>query len=87
MITILADGMGTSRQHIILFDQWLERMRQNTDEKENPARWVEEFLDDHLIRMACGGVIMDTERTRGRSLRLRTTGAIQVDLIRNYVGV
>lgn len=29
---------------------------------------------------------MDTERFRKRSSRLRTTGAIQVDLIRKYVG-
>lgn len=29
---------------------------------------------------------MDTERFRERSSRLRTTGAIQVDLIRKYVG-
>lgn len=58
---MLADEMGIPRQQIITFYQWLECMRQNPDEKYNPARCVD-FLDDQIIWMACGGAIIDAQK-------------------------
>ncbi|EYE93991.1 uncharacterized protein EURHEDRAFT_413588 [Aspergillus ruber CBS 135680] len=61
-------------------------MLQKTDEKKSPARYVKDFLNDHLIRMACGGVIMDTERAQEWSSRLQTMGALEIEMVGKYVG-
>lgn len=85
MIPLLADELGVSRRNIVPFPEWLDRMRLFPDAKANPAKRVEAFLDDHFVRMACGGVTLDTQAAQERSPRLKEVGVVGPDLIKRYV--
>jgi hypothetical protein len=85
MCSILTQELGIPSDNIVPFDQWLNRMHQWSDLTENPALRIEAFLDDHFIRMACGGLILDTKRAREHSTHLQKMRAISTDSVRKYV--
>ena len=82
---MLADALDIPRTNIIPFDDWLKRVRQCPDETDNPARKVIEFFDEHFLRMACGGLVLDTTKSRGCSKTLASGGPVSADLVRKYV--
>lgn len=82
---MLAQELGITPENIIPFQEWLNRVRKWPDLTENPTLRIDAFLDDHFIRMACGGLVLDTERTREHSAHLRKLGEIGPESVRKYV--
>ncbi|KAJ5673963.1 hypothetical protein N7462_009402 [Penicillium macrosclerotiorum] len=90
MIRIIARAAldsATTSPEIVPFDQWLQRVRTASSDidNENPARKILEFFDEHFLRMACGGLIMDTTCSRSDSPTLAHAKAIDASLVEKYV--
>lgn len=87
MIPILADNLGIPRSNTIPFTEWVQRVREfpNERKEENPAIQLIGFLDDHFIRMSCGGLVLDTKKARSHSTTLANVGLISAELVRKYI--
>ncbi|KAL5355203.1 hypothetical protein BJX96DRAFT_181164 [Aspergillus floccosus] len=86
MVKTLAHSLDIPREGIIPFDQWIERVRNSSaSTNENPARQLLEFFDQHFIRMSCGGLILDTTKTREHSATLRQRGPVGPGLVEKYI--
>ena len=90
MIPILADALGIPRANVISFDDWVRRVRifPSSVEADNPAGTLVDFLDEHFVRMSCGGLILDTTKSREHSKTMaRDTAPVSADLVRKYIQV
>ena len=87
MILVLADALDIPRGNIISFDDWVYRVRQfpGSMEIDNPAGKLISFLDTNFIRMSCGGLIMDTAKSKEHSKTLRDMEPVSSGLVRSYV--
>ncbi|KAI9830055.1 MAG: hypothetical protein M1819_005885 [Sarea resinae] len=86
MVSVLADALKISRANIIPFDDWLGRVDEYPGSaEENPAAKVMEFLDDHFLRMACGGLVMDTAHSRAHSETMASATPVSAELVEKYV--
>lgn len=84
---VLAEALGVPRANVIPFDAWLHRVRQfpGSTETDNPAGRLLEFLDEHFIRMSCGGLILDTTKSREHSVTLAREGPVSGEVVRKYI--
>ena len=90
MIAILADALDIPNANIVPFDDWLRRVRRfpSSTEADNPAGIVVEFLDEHFVRMSCGGLILDTTKSRKHSKTLAMgTAPVSAELVRKYIRI
>ncbi|KAI8949449.1 putative polyketide synthase [Xylaria longipes] len=86
MSTVLAAALGIPPHSIIPFQDWIKRVRQSPlSEKENPAARVIGFLEGHFERMACGGIILDTQRASEHSETMAMQGPVSDEVVRSYV--
>ena len=87
MILVLADALSVPRSNIIPFNDWINRVRQfpGSIDMDNPAGRLVEFLDKHFIRMSCGGLILDTEKSTKHSRTLQGERPVSEDLVRKYI--
>ncbi|MCJ1251634.1 hypothetical protein MMC30_008869 [Trapelia coarctata] len=87
MMAVLADELDIPPASIIPFDDWLNRVREHSGsvETENPAKKILEFFDEHFLRMACGGLVLNTTRSREHSKTLASGEPVSADLARRYV--
>ena len=87
MTPILADALQIPRERIIPFPEWIRRVKAfpGLVEWENPAAKLVDFLDDDFVRMSCGGVLMDTEKTWEHSQAIRKVGPVEADVVRRYI--
>ncbi|KAL9594219.1 MAG: hypothetical protein Q9219_007152 [cf. Caloplaca sp. 3 TL-2023] len=87
MIRILADEMSIPEANIIPFDEWIQRVKRSpmNVETDNPAAKLVGFLEEHFLRMSCGGLILETEKARERSRVLRERGPVEEEVVRGYV--
>ena len=90
MNPVLADALDIPPQNIIPFDQWVRRVRDHLrlvdgPEGENPAFLLIDFLDDNFIRMSCGGLLLDTTKSREHSTTLANVGAVSEAVVRRFV--
>ncbi|KAL4998839.1 putative polyketide synthase [Aspergillus recurvatus] len=87
MIEVLADALDVPRENIIPFDRWVRRVRESplSIDTDNPAGRLIDFLDHHFLRMSCGGLLLDTTRTREHSLTLAAQGPVSAEVARKYV--
>ncbi|KAI0424072.1 putative polyketide synthase [Xylaria sp. FL1042] len=75
MSMVLAAALDIPPNGIIRFQDWIKRVRQSPlSEKENPAARVIGFLEGHFERMACGGIILDTQRASEHSETMAMQG-------------
>ncbi|KAL4898873.1 hypothetical protein BDW74DRAFT_184297 [Aspergillus multicolor] len=77
---ILGDALGIPES--VPFDEWLERVRR-APQRGNPAATLIDFLEETYLRMACGGLVLDTKRTLEHSESLAAVGAVSEEVIRN----
>lgn len=90
VLGVLADALSISRDTVPL-KEWLKRVREwpkkedNGPEGKNPAHLLVDFLDEHFVRMSCGGLLMGTRKAREHSQTLAKTGMVSENLIRLYV--
>ncbi|KAJ5543164.1 type I iterative polyketide synthase [Penicillium sp. DV-2018c] len=87
MVTILADELGISQDSVIPYHEWLRRVRQFPPSmmSENPAARLADFFEQDFLRMSCGGMILDTARTKEHSERFRELGPIDRALVSKYI--
>lgn len=87
MIPVLADALDIPRNNVIPFGEWVKRVRNfpGSVELDNPAAKLIEFLDGNFIRMSCGGLLLDTTKSRKHSKTLANVGPVGEDTARNYV--
>jgi hypothetical protein len=86
MISALAKELDIPIQNIVPFEEWLDRMRSFAGgEASNPAKRVDDFLEEHFVRMACGGVVLDTQQTARISARFRAFNAVDPGMVKLFV--
>ncbi|KAL4910879.1 hypothetical protein BDW74DRAFT_184520 [Aspergillus multicolor] len=87
MIEVLADALDVPFQNIIPFDRWVRKVRELplSIDTDNPAGRLIGFLDHHFLRMSCGGLLLDTTRTREHSPPLAVQGPVSAEVARKYV--
>ncbi|CAI7662355.1 unnamed protein product [Penicillium glandicola] len=85
MITVLSDALNVP--HTIPYGEWLRRVRQFPPSliSENPAARLADFFEADFLRMSCGGMILDTARTKEHSETFRGLGPIEESLVRRYI--
>ena len=87
MILTLADALKIPKTSIIPFREWVSRVRRSplSTETDNPAGKLIDFLDDHFLRMSCGGLILDTKKACEDSKALAAVGPVTAEVARKYV--
>ena len=86
MSTVLAAALDIPPHGIIPFEDWIKRVRQSPlSETENPAARAIDFLEGHFERMACGGIVLDTQRASEHSKTMAAEGPVSVEVVRSYV--
>ena len=87
MTPLLADLLGIPRDRIVPFEEWIRRVKgyPGLMEWENPAQKLVGFLEEDFVRMSCGGVLLETERTREHSATMRGVGPVGADVVERYV--
>ncbi|KAI1354706.1 putative polyketide synthase [Xylaria sp. FL0043] len=91
-LSTLATAMDIPGENVIPLDEWIQRVKEHTrdigareHEGDNPAILLVDFLEDNFVRMSCGGLLLDTAKTREHSTSLAGCGPIGEDLVRLYV--
>ena len=87
MIVTLADALKVPTANILPFHEWGSKVRRSplSIETDNPADKLIDFLDDHFLRMSCGGLILDTKRACEHSKALAAVGPVSAEVARKYV--
>ena len=87
MILTLADALNVPKENIIPFSEWVSKVRTSplSIETDNPAGKLIDFLDDHFLRMSCGGLVLDTSKACEHSKALAAVGAVSGEVARKYV--
>ncbi|MCJ1434881.1 hypothetical protein MMC27_004251 [Xylographa pallens] len=86
MSTVLAAALDIPPHSIIPFADWIKRVRQSPlPETENPAARAIDFLEGHFERMACGGIVLDTQRASEHSKTMAAEGPVSAEVVRSYV--
>ena len=86
LIQMFANKLDIPRRNVIPFKQWIERVRNFPGSVEdNPAVKLIEFLDSNFIRMSCGGLLLDTVKSREHSKTLAAVGPVSEDVAKSYI--
>ncbi|KAF7181793.1 hypothetical protein CNMCM7691_001090 [Aspergillus felis] len=86
MSTVLAAALDIPPHGIVPFEEWIKRVRQSSlSPAENPAALALGFLDGHFERMACGGIVLDTQRSSEHSKTMAAEGPVSAEVVRSYV--
>ncbi|KAL2813938.1 hypothetical protein BDW59DRAFT_167334 [Aspergillus cavernicola] len=87
MIPILTDALNIPPQNVIPFADWVQRVRTfpGSTELDNPAAKLIEFLDGNFERMSCGGLLLDTDKSREHSPTLAGVGPVSEEVARKYI--
>ncbi|KAK8115534.1 hypothetical protein PG984_012036 [Apiospora sp. TS-2023a] len=86
MSKTLAGALDIAAQDIVPFAEWIRRVRQSSlSAAENPAVHLLGFLESHFERMACGGIVLDTEKSSQHSQTMAAEGPVSAEVARSYV--
>ncbi|KAF2204959.1 hypothetical protein GQ43DRAFT_95556 [Delitschia confertaspora ATCC 74209] len=87
MIPVLARALSIPSTNILPFKEWVRRVRHfpGSVEKDNPAFKLIDFLDENFLRMSCGGLLLDTVKTREHSLSLTGMGEVSKEVAEGYI--
>lgn len=87
MIPVLADALDIPRANAIPFNEWVQRVRDSPSlvNLDNPAAKLIDFLDDNFVRMSCGGLLLDTTKSREHSRTLAGVGPVSDEVARKFV--
>ena len=87
MVTVLSDALDIPQRNVLPFNEWVERVRNfpGSIESDNPAAKLVDFLDNNFIRMSCGGLLLDTAKSREHSKTLTNVGPVSEEVVRKYV--
>ncbi|MCJ1394621.1 hypothetical protein MMC18_007501 [Xylographa bjoerkii] len=90
MNRVLAAALGIPEPNILPFKDWVRRVRASplVPETENPAArtGMPDWLETNFERMACGGLILDTERVQEHSDTMaRDVGPVSAELVNKFL--
>ncbi|EED12124.1 polyketide synthase, putative [Talaromyces stipitatus ATCC 10500] len=90
MIPILADALDIPRTNIIPFQEWIQRVKDyprqaEGPEGDNPAILLVDFLDKNFIRMSCGGLLLETKKSRAHSQTLANLGPVSAEIVELFI--
>lgn len=91
LLPLLAEELGIPGDNIISFEEWIRRVRSfpstgATGKGDiNPANRLVDFLEADFLRMSCGGVLLETERSRYDSEVMRNIGPVDDATVRQFV--
>ena len=86
MSSMLMASLGLPPDAKVSFSDWIKLVRGSSDsETENPAARLMGFLEPHFERMACGGIILDTQRASEHSKTMAVEGPVSAELVASYV--
>ncbi|CBF86046.1 hypothetical protein AN2032.2 [Aspergillus nidulans FGSC A4] len=86
MVTVLAASLDIPPHGIVPFREWIQRVRQSSlPPAQNPASMGLGFLESHFERMACGGIVLDTQHSREHSETMAAQGPVSAEVVRSYV--
>ncbi|KUI67806.1 Conidial yellow pigment biosynthesis polyketide synthase [Cytospora mali] len=86
MISSLAQALDLGPDEIVPYQQWLDRVRRFRGSiNDNPALQLEEFFIHYFIPMSCGGLVLDTAKTKVHSKTMREIGPVSSDLVAKYI--
>ncbi|OQE40936.1 hypothetical protein PENCOP_c005G05090 [Penicillium coprophilum] len=75
MVTILAAALDIPSYGIVPFKEWIQRVRQSSlPPAQNPASMGLGFFETHFERMACGGIVLDTQHSKEHSKTMAAQG-------------
>ena len=89
-LSVLAGALEISSA-ALPFEEWVRRVRDwprqgdNTAAGANPAYLLVDFLEEHFLRMSCGGLLLGTAKAREHSPSLAKMGPVSDELIRLFV--
>lgn len=81
---VLADALGINQ--LVPFQTWVERVRA-APTRDNPASTLVDFLEDNYLRMSCGGLVLDVQKTLKHSKTLAAMGSVDEEVLRKYIHV
>ncbi|KAH8879033.1 putative polyketide synthase [Thozetella sp. PMI_491] len=85
-LPILMSELGIPTGNVVAFEEWVRRVRTFPGlESENPAAKLIDFLDDNFLRMSCGGLLLDTERSCAHSTTLARVRPVDEQVMRGYL--
>ncbi|EKG11419.1 Beta-ketoacyl synthase [Macrophomina phaseolina MS6] len=88
MLPVLAAQLGIDpAAGIVPFREWIARVRAHPGPVEwaNPAAKLVDFLEADFERMSCGGVLLETERSREHSPTMRAVGPVSEEVVARYI--
>lgn len=89
MARLLAKELGIPNRHgsMVPFKEWVRRVRRSplSMETDNPALRLIDFLDSNFQHMSCGGLILDTAKTRKHSATLAALRPVSDEVAKRYV--
>jgi thioester reductase-like protein len=86
MSPVLARAIGIPSDGIVPYRHWLRRItRSPLQESENPAIRIVHWLDSDYERMSCGGLILDTTKTKEHSKTMASLGPVSPAVVEGYV--
>lgn len=91
MMPLLAAELSIPASNIIPFKEWIHRVRAFPSttiagkDDLNPAKRLVDFLEADFERMSCGGVLLETERSRRDSETMRKVGPVEEVTVRKYI--
>lgn len=87
MIECLRQALGIPRSRVVPFTEWLSCLRRcpTASHDDIPAARIVDFLERHFLRMSRGGVVLDMSKSLVDSEPLRSTQAVDEDLVKKYV--
>ncbi|KAL7625008.1 hypothetical protein AAE478_004222 [Parahypoxylon ruwenzoriense] len=87
MNPVLADALDISSDRVVPFHDWVKLVRRSPlpAETDNPAARLVDFLDYNFERMSCGGLILDTTKSKQHSSTMAGLGPVSAEVARRYI--
>lgn len=86
MIAALARALDIAPENIVPYGKWVDRVRRfRGSTADNPALQLEDFFVHYFVPMSCGGLVLDTSKTRTYSKTLAGMGPVGGELVAKYI--
>ncbi|GAW13921.1 hypothetical protein ANO14919_033130 [Xylariales sp. No.14919] len=87
VIRLLSSELQIPSSNVIPYREWLDRVCNLSPgrDAENPAKRVMQFLEHDFLRMACGGLVLGTEKAVRVSESLGRAEPISQSTVKRYV--
>ncbi|KAI0441082.1 citrinin polyketide synthase [Xylaria telfairii] len=86
MMLTLCKALDLPHESIVPYHEWISRVRRfRSSQSDNPALQLIEFFQNYFIPMSCGGLILDTSKTKQHSKYLEAMGPVDEEVTMKYI--